>query len=327
MGTGPSSRALGFIFVLIHINLCPIVWGYVFYGNKKSSISENHYRSNLQPTIISKRRTLLHAEDDVDNSEEDRTPKSKKRRSKFDRIVDDFVQKKYGAGEAFYGRRTADMSDEEFDKTNKIVTVVEDELENAPLKGNAILLVGDPETDITQWIVFELLEKGFSVRIACSSLKSGVKAFGKPGNNVDFCLINPSSSEKSIARCIESVQAIIITSNFLPTLKPFSNGQQKLTEGFLTAKRVLDLATQAQQANVGDVAKIVYLSRYVAPDTYDNVPEASVLDTFSAYFFAQSEISVLKFRDFCEKHFDFENIVRNTGFDYAIVRAPPVLYP
>lgn len=52
-----------------------------------------------------------------------------------------------------------------------------------------------------------------------------------------------------------------------------------------------------------------------------------MLDAFSAYFFAQSEISVLKFRDFCEKHFDFENIVRNAGFDYVIVRAPPVLYP
>lgn len=213
-------RALGFVFIVISGYLCHISWGFLLFGCKRTLISENQHLSKGLGIVPEKRKTVLKADDDDDNFEEIKSPKPKNRRSKFDRIVDDFVQKKYGAGEAFYGRRTQDMSDEEFDKANGVVASDDDELENAPLKGNAILLVGNPETDITQWIAFELLEKGFSVRIACSTLKSGVKAFGKPGVNVDICVIGPSSSEKSISRCIESVQAIIITTNFQPTLNP-----------------------------------------------------------------------------------------------------------
>jgi len=40
-------------------------------------------------------------------------------RSRFQRSIDDFVGKRYGAGEAFYGRRTSDMSDE----VNKALTL------------------------------------------------------------------------------------------------------------------------------------------------------------------------------------------------------------
>jgi hypothetical protein len=75
------------------------------------------------------------------------------KKSKFDRVVDDFIGKRYGAGETFYGQRTSEMSDEEY--INKYEAVDEEDNVERPLRENAILLLGSLEA-MGQWIAFEL---------------------------------------------------------------------------------------------------------------------------------------------------------------------------
>lgn len=40
----------------------------------------------------------------------------KKKSTKFDRVIDDFIGKRYGAGEAFYGKRMSDLDEETYEK-------------------------------------------------------------------------------------------------------------------------------------------------------------------------------------------------------------------
>ena len=40
----------------------------------------------------------------------------KKKSTKFDRAIDDFIGKRYGAGEAFYGKRMSDLDEETYEK-------------------------------------------------------------------------------------------------------------------------------------------------------------------------------------------------------------------
>ena len=40
----------------------------------------------------------------------------KKKSTKFDRVIDDFIGKRYGAGEAFYGKRMSDLDEDTYEK-------------------------------------------------------------------------------------------------------------------------------------------------------------------------------------------------------------------
>ena len=82
---------------------------------------------------------------------------------------------RYGAGEAFYGPRTSDLSEDEFQDLD--VNKKKQEFynfANKEMKDNAILIVGDSKNDVLQWISLELLEKGFTVRVVCDEIKSSV---------------------------------------------------------------------------------------------------------------------------------------------------------
>eukprot|EP01035_Chromulina_nebulosa_P066834 gene66834-91534_t len=99
--------------------------------------------------------------------------------SKFDRVLDDFIGKKFGAGEAFYGRRTSTLSDEDLQKLSEVE--IRTSGKSRPLsldeycridrtfRDNAVLVVGgigsNTNSDVLQWIVYDLLEKGFTVRV------------------------------------------------------------------------------------------------------------------------------------------------------------------
>ena len=83
---------------------------------------------------------------------EDKKP-AKPKKSKFDRVVDDFIGKRYGAGETFYGQRISQLTDEEY--INQYEAVDEEEKVERPLRENAILLVGSLEA-MGQWVAFEL---------------------------------------------------------------------------------------------------------------------------------------------------------------------------
>ena len=43
-----------------------------------------------------------------------RDPEQKKKSTKFDRVIEDFIGKRYGAGEAFYGKRLSDLDDDTY---------------------------------------------------------------------------------------------------------------------------------------------------------------------------------------------------------------------
>lgn len=110
-------------------------------------------------------------------------------KSRFDRMIDDFVNKRYGGGEAFYGKRLSTLSEEDYQKemlkrSQSDTSVEQKSMLNKEFKNNAILVVGNPSSDVLQWSVFDLLEKGFAVRLAfldCDR-KGAVRIFGLPVN-------------------------------------------------------------------------------------------------------------------------------------------------
>ena len=124
-----------------------------------------------------------------------------KKSTKIDRIIDDFVGKRYGNGEFFYGKRTSDMSEEDYQEL-KSRTDPQLPDEDSPMAENAVLIVGGLD-HVGQWVAFDLAEKGFKIRVTGENFKDAVKIFGLPGFNVDIIVLTPSSSEERFARAIE----------------------------------------------------------------------------------------------------------------------------
>jgi len=64
-----------------------------------------------------------------------------------DRIIDDFIGKKFGAGEKFYGKRTSGLSEDEYNDLiyqGKTVSAQGDkmaEYDRVPMKANAMWVV------------------------------------------------------------------------------------------------------------------------------------------------------------------------------------------
>lgn len=258
-----------------------------------------------------------------------------KKSSKFDRILDDFIGKKFGAGEAFYGKRTSTLSDEEYaelTKDEKSKEEVAAEYENQPLKNNAILLVGEPEADVIQWIALELLEKGFNVRLAVQDQKRAIQELGQPGFNVDMVKLSTDSKFERYARAIQDVQAIIFCSNYYPFDSLLGSKSQK---NFEIAEKIINLATKAKEAKVGSVQKIVHLSRYLpnltskkSNNPIDFLGEAGAL-VFNALWEGSETLRSdgYFFDKFRNSHKEFEQVIKKSTFDYVIVRAPAsVLY-
>ena len=109
--------------------------------------------------------------DNDDNNDQSNT----KQNTMFERVIDDFIGKRYGAGEAFYGKRTSRLTEEEYAKTKGGQKRIYDK--NAPMQDDAVLIVGNVK-DIGQWIAFELNDKGFNIRIACTKLKDASDVLG-----------------------------------------------------------------------------------------------------------------------------------------------------
>lgn len=290
-------------------------------------------------------QSKLEGNNDADSRRKSR--QGPKKPSKFDRIIDDFVGKRFGAGEAFYGKRTSALSDEEYDdflqdSRRKLPGggFDGDNYDSMALKDNAILLVGDAKrAEIMRWIAFELLEKDFSVRIATSDYRGAVDTFGRPGFNVDIVTIGAGSSEADYQRCLSGVQAVVLLSGFMPPLAPWDfGGDRRVEEEFVVAKRMIGTATKMegdldQDTEKDGIAKLVFLSRYYQRSDLSSSALAevqqggSVLEYLSNVLFFPSTISVdtTSFDPFRHKHRDFEAVVRSSGFDHLIVQCPPVL--
>ena len=133
-------------------------------------ISNNVNTNNIQRTRPYKLTTIMMSDND-DNNDQSNT----KQNTMFERVIDDFIGKRYGAGEAFYGKRTSRLTEEEYAKTKGGQKRIYDK--NAPMQDDAVLIVGNVK-DIGQWIAFELNDKGFNIRIACTKLKDASDVLG-----------------------------------------------------------------------------------------------------------------------------------------------------
>lgn len=275
--------------------------------------------------------------------------KEKPRQSKFDRTIDDFVGKRYGAGEAWYGKRTAGMSDEEVlakEQKNRIKI----ELDDDELQTNAILLVADSKSldAIGDWVAFDLAAKGFSIRVAAPDISKAIEYFGLPGKNVDILPLTATSTEEDILRAVRNVQAVVFAGNFEPKSPLFVNGGEgveycqlvvrilemlRLEQGIVSTESSKDnpfanLVGQKKGKKKGqvDVQKMVLLSRALNSDDMGGVP-SNPLSSVAAVLEAWIEdepliVSNGLFDTFRKQHRAIEDRVRKSGIEYAIVRAP-----
>ena len=243
--------------------------------------------------------------------------------TKFDRVIDDFIGKKYGSGQYFYGPRTSGLSEEEYAKLRGVDVNVpknnneNENDENYEFKPNSILIYGDIDSNsdyaIGQWIAFELLEKGFNLRIVCKNKKEGFQAFGPIGKNVDYIYLDNNSDDRLYAKAIEGVQAIIFCHSFEPTVDYgllnifFNNNLSNDKNKMLICEKLIKFASMSRTAQVGDIKKIVYLSRYLSP-SYLNENNNNNDNS--------------KFNEFRQLHFNIESLVRKSGIEYGIIRAP-----
>ena len=128
------------------------------------------------------------------------------------------------------------------------------------------------------------------------------------------------------------MQAILLCGNFDPKLPlgSFLDADRRYVE---VVRKLLTVASLARQAGVGEVQKIVQVSRTLPwrdGDWQDSVGELSakkgkgrpiqaVLDAVSG------SCDAPVFQEFREVHGKVEQLVRGAGFNYAIVRAPPTV--
>lgn len=159
----------------------------------------------------------------------------------FEGALEDFVGKKYGAGQYFYGVRTSN----EQQLLQKQIT----------LRPNAVLVVGAPESSFCQSVLIELLEKGFAVRYACDDSTKAFQILGPSGHNFDIVELHKgsffgrASSEKDFAVAIQDIQAIVLC-QLKEDLDLYTSLSQK----------ILDISARAQQAGVLRLKKIVLVS-------------------------------------------------------------------
>ena len=237
--------------------------------------------------------------------------------TKFDRIVDDFLNKRYGAGEAFYGKSTSKLSEEEYSKSQPTKQVYD---KDAPMKSNSILIVGGIE-DIGQWVAFEMSDKGFYIRVLSQSLKDMTSVFGFPSVNADMVELNGiESDEKDFARAIEGVQAIVLCCNFNPR-RESAWTTEKMNEEVKTAIGILDIAIKARNAGVGTIKKITLVSRAVPKALLQSSENGGGWSPVAALTAPTSNLPC--YDEFRSRHEYVERAVRNSGFEYTIVRAPP----
>lgn len=275
-----------------------------------------YLRAPLQRTASAWYRTrVLHASDgDGDGTDKPKAAPSKS--TMFERSLNDFIGKRYGAGEAFYGRRQSDLSEEEFQE-KKALTEKPLFDEDAPLRGNAILVVGGLES-IGQWVAYDLAEKGFAVRVVSPSRKDATEVFGLPGTNVDMLELRAESSEEAFFKAIEGAQAVVMCGNFLQSSR--GGEEDGLQRGLLRVIAKARAGGGTRAVAKLDVKKVVCVSRVVpwAEASKKGLSFDRLLDLFGAN-------TAVDDPRFVAQHTAMEEGVRASGLEYVVVRAPPVV--
>lgn len=244
----------------------------------------------------------LHAKESPTSDDE-----NKKKSTKFDRVIDDFIGKRYGAGEAFYGKRMSDLDEDaysEIQNRNKPRS-----FSNNPPKENAIAIYGSLDS-IGQFLVYELNEKGFNIRLLTDNVKGAINMFGLPGNNVDIIELKLESPLESYTKAVEGAQAVIFSGNFDPVMNLLIGSCRKYNQ---IAIKLLEIMRQTKQNTKGtSIQKIVHVSRY------SEAVGMKLQNPFDLFENAESGL----FSTFRSLAFDLEEAVRDSSFEYVVVRAP-----
>ena len=240
-----------------------------------SPLSNKCVRRNLDSTL----RVTTENDDNPGESKKN----SSQIPSKFDRVLDDFIGKKFGAGEAFYGKRTSTLSDEDLLKMQDLDKRQSGKSRPLSLddycridrtfRDNAVLVVGaigsSTNTDVLQWIVFDLLEKGFTVRVGIVGEKKqtgkcmleGIRTFGLPGINVDMLELLNDASERRFEAALEGVQAVVLCDSFSPSLQasPSSNGNDpSAVEQLLRTAQAIREEGRGQLQKIGKLCHLLF---------------------------------------------------------------------
>ncbi len=239
----------------------------------------------------------------------------KKQNTRFARGLDDFVGKRYGAGEAFYGKRKSEMSEEDFQAMRLLRAPKQEEIVQ-DLRNNAILVVGGIE-DVNQWAVFDLLEKGFNIRVATTDKAKAVESFGLDGENVDIVVCDgqygPSPDE--FEYLMGGVQAAIFADNLIVNNK----GAQ---EECVLAQRIMKHVIEQQKVKGRDELKKVVLVSHAGGFKGGKGIGNKILDKlFNPFGRAEGGPNEV----IGKRHAALEKTIRDSGYDYVIVRTPPIV--
>lgn len=93
--------------------------------------------------------------------------------SYLDDLIEDFMGKRFGAGEVFYGASISSRFKSRQTKQKQTTKSARD-------ASNVVLVVGEAESELTTWTLIELIEKGFDVCLVCADVVSAYKQYGFP---------------------------------------------------------------------------------------------------------------------------------------------------
>jgi uncharacterized protein YbjT (DUF2867 family) len=186
----------------------------------------------------------------------DRAAKTDKARklSKNARLMDDFFGKRMGAGTVFYGESLSDMDDETYAKKVEGGNDNDARLEIKALRENPVLVVG--ATGKTgQWVVTDLLSKGFSVRAFVRNLNKAEDLFGWDGSNLDVFEGNVKDLS-ALTEAMKGALAVIYCAGSREVIGPNAFAQ---VDG-LGVENAVKAAQLSGEGGVPSVRKFILLS-------------------------------------------------------------------
>ena len=164
--------------------------------------------------------------------------------------------------------------------------------------------------NIGQYIIYELAEKGFNIRVLTDNMKSTINLLGLPGNNVDIIRLNKESSLATYLKAVQGCQAVIFCGNFDPQPNLLIGPCREYNSMVL---KLLNIIVEGRKKKSLDMQKIVLVSRALEEDT---ILEGNPLQNL---FSVQGSL----YSEYRQLADELEEYVRQSGVEYAIVRGPP----
>jgi hypothetical protein len=112
-----------------------------------------------------------------------------------DDLIDDVLNKRFGAGQAFYGER---QSDKNKDYT-AIAEAAKEIIAEREVRQDATLIIGACQPvpgSIGQWATIKAMQKDIPVRVLASNFDLAQKTFGTDGANLDIFFGDTSDADQ-----------------------------------------------------------------------------------------------------------------------------------